>query len=137
MLQCLFLDSYTPKTNVIRPISNKMRQSKLSIPSRNRQRFMMTLAILKILLVSICEPIMPSTWWTKNDTCGNCTTCVAHHTKGFLISISCTYNYCKTCNSFFNVDMIASLKKTIYPKRQSSYSNVVGSIFAFIRFKCK
>ncbi len=105
-----------------------MKQSKLSIPSQDRRRIVMTLVILKIHLVSIYEPTTPSNWRAKNETCENCITCVAHHTKGFLVFIGHTHNCRNICNSFFNVDMMASSIKTICPKRQSSSSSVVGML---------
>ncbi len=98
-------------------LTTRMTQSKLSIPIQDCQRFMMTPTILKTLSVSICEPTMPNTWQNTNDTCGNCTTCATHHTKGFLVFVGRTHNHWKTCNSFFNVDMMASSKEKINPKK--------------------
>ncbi len=114
----------------------RMRRSKLSIPSQDCRRFMMTPTILKILSISIYEPIMPSTWQNRNDTCGNFTTCATHHTKKFLVFVDCTHNHWKICNLFFNVDMMASLTETICPKKQSSSFSVVGFVVVFIGFKC-
>ncbi len=69
-----------------------IRWSKLSTPSWNHQRFVITLVTFKFFSVSIYEPTMPSTWWTKNDTCKNCILYVAHHLKGFLVFTNHMHN---------------------------------------------
>jgi hypothetical protein len=80
--------------------------------------------MLKILLVSICEVTMPSTWQARNDTCNDCNECVAHHLKGLA-------NFCQLYTlSLEDLQFIFQwwhdgiTTKTICPKKQSSSSNV-------------
>jgi NADH:ubiquinone oxidoreductase subunit F (NADH-binding) len=113
-----------------------MKQFKLSILSQECQWFMITPTTLKKTSISIYEAIMSNTWQAKNETCGNCIKCVAHHPKGLVVSISRTHKHKKIWNSFFNVDMMTTSTKTICPKKQLSSSSVVGSIIVCTRFKC-
>jgi hypothetical protein len=107
----------------------RMNKSKLSIWNQKHWRCVTTPSILKILSISICEPTMLSIWWTKHDTCKSCMKCLAHHPKGFAISISHTHN-CWILND-------GIINKNNLPNEQSSSSNVGGFTIVFTRFKCK
>jgi len=103
----------------------KMNRFKFSISSLNLLKLMMTLT-LKIHSILIYDPIVPRTWQMKKETCRNCTTCFACQIKGLSIFTSHISNYQYNCNSFFNVDMIASSFDTIYPKNKSSSSTTIN-----------
>ncbi len=81
-------------------LTTKLKWSKISIPSWNYLKFVITLATLFYFWISTCEPIVSNIWWTKNDKCKNCIAYITRQPKRFLIFISCKYNYQKIHKAF-------------------------------------
>ncbi len=108
----------TFNTNIVRPFfSIKMRWYRFSIPNLECQKLVMTLATLKMHLVSIYEPTIPSTWRAKKTTCGNWVVCWPHQAKGFSIFYYITHNWQNNYSSFFRVDLITSSLDIICPQK--------------------
>ncbi len=95
----------------------RMSQSKFSIPSWYCLKLMMIHLKLKKCSISIYDPIMPSTWQTRNETWGTWTTCFDHQIKRFSIFGSHIANHWYNFNLYFKVDMIASSFDIICPKK--------------------
>jgi hypothetical protein len=101
--------------------------SKLSMPSLDCCKFMITLSKLNIRLVSIWDPTIPRIYLANNATCRNWASCVAHHIKGFSQSLGFTCKHGNILNSFLNKECITSSFETGSPKNRSSYMEAIGS----------
>jgi hypothetical protein len=73
--------SITPNMTIIGPIFDpKPRLFQISDES----------CTLKKICISICDPIMPRTLWTKKEMWKNCIAWFAHQTRGFSIFVGTT-----------------------------------------------
>jgi hypothetical protein len=92
------------------------RCCKFSFSSLDWQRLVITLAIIKILSVSIWHSTIPSTWCAKKETFRNGVSCVAHHKRGFTASYGLTCKRWKKWNLFFIIKKITSSFRNILTK---------------------
>jgi hypothetical protein len=87
----------------------------------------MTPAILKILLVSICEPTMPMIYCAKCEILGNRWSCFAHGVKGLNVVVGIAVLLKKDRLALNNPNATSSIETKAPNTPSSSVTNLVGS----------